>query len=55
MHNLHNPFSWTRRCKIDHIQAGIERVVFYEDKYPKQEFTLVAKDLFDKAGVKYTP
>ena len=36
------------------IQAGIQQVVYYEDRYPELTFTKVAKKLLEKAKVWYT-
>ena len=33
------------------IQARIKEVVYFEDKYPNHNFTLIAKKLFNKAEV----
>ena len=33
------------------IQAGIKEVVYFEDKYHDHNFTVIAKKLFQKAGV----
>ena len=35
------------------IQAGIKKVVYFEDKYPDHNFTLIAKKLFNKADVAF--
>lgn len=38
-------------CAKAIIQAGIKTVIFLEDKYPENEGTIVAKILFDMAGI----
>ena len=35
------------------IQAGITRVVYFDDKYHDYQFSLIARKLFDKANIKF--
>ncbi len=37
------------------IQSGIIKVIYADDKYANLESTIVAKKMFDLAGVTYTP
>jgi dCMP deaminase len=35
------------------VQAGINELIYYEDKYPNQDIFKASKIVMDKAGVKY--
>lgn len=42
-------------CAKAIIQSGIKKVIYLSDKYSDTESTIVAKKLFDMAGVTYVP
>lgn len=40
-------------CAKCMVQAGINELIYYEDKYPNQDIFKASKIVMDKAGVKY--